>query len=171
MARSGSQGPAADVAVVLGAAVRADGRPSPALARRTLHAVALLRRGAVGHLLLTGGVGRHPPSEASVMRAVAVGAGVDPGRLLLDESAGTTLESARACARLISARGWSRVLLVSDAYHLPRARLAFRHFGIAAGVSAPPAGRGDTAEWQWLLLHLRELVAFPWYLVRLRLSR
>lgn len=161
----------ADVGVVLGAAVWAGGEPSPALTRRTLHAVHLARAGAVRHLLLTGGVGRHPPSEATVMRAVAVGAGLDPARLVLEETATTTLESARACARIIAARGWTRVLLVSDAYHLPRARLAFRRFGIAAGGSAPPGGRGETAEWQWLLLHLRELVAIPWYVVRLPFAR
>lgn len=157
----------ADVAVVLGAAVWAGGRPSPALTRRTLHAVQLARAGAVRHLLLTGGLGRHPPSEASVMRALAVAAGIEPARLVLEERATSTLESARECARIIAARGWSRVLLVSDSYHLPRARLAFRRFGVAARASAPPGGRGDTAEWQWLLLHLRELVAIPWYLVRL----
>lgn len=166
MARSGAD---ADVAVVLGAAVRAGGRPSPALARRTRHAVELLRGGAVDHLLLTGGVGRHPPSEASVMYALARDAGIAPARLVLEDTATTTLESARACARIIAARRWSRVLLVSDAYHLPRARLAFRHFGVAASASAPPVG--DPREWQWLLLSLRELVAIPWYLVRLPLTR
>jgi uncharacterized SAM-binding protein YcdF (DUF218 family) len=157
----------ADVAVVLGAAVWPGGRASPALARRTLHAVRLARAGSVHHLLLTGGVGRHPPSEASVMRALAVGAGLDAARLVLEERATSTLESARECARIIAERGWSQVLLVTDAYHLPRARLAFRHFGVAARGSPPPEGRGDTATWQWLLLHLRELGAIPWYLLRL----
>ena len=170
MARSGADASAeADVAVVLGAAVRSGGHPSPALARRTRHAVRLARAGVVRHLLLTGGVGRHPPSEASVMRAVAVEAGIDPARLVLEETAASTLESARACARIITERGWTRVLLVSDSYHLPRARLAFRHFGIVARGSAPP-GRGDTAEWRWILFHMRELVAIPWYVIRLPLA-
>ena len=170
MQRSGTgappEGDDADVAVVLGAAVRAHGRPSPALWRRTMHAVQLAHAGAVRHLLLTGGVGRHPPSEASVMRTIAECAGIDPSRLLLEERATSTLESARDCARIITARGWTRVIVVSDRYHLARALMAFRHFGVAARGSAPP-GRGDTAEWRWLLLHLRELVAIPWYMVRL----
>jgi uncharacterized SAM-binding protein YcdF (DUF218 family) len=139
--------------------------------RRTLLAVQLARAGAVRHLLLTGGVGRHPPSEASVMRAIALGAGIEPARLVLEERATSTLESARECARIIADRGWSRILLVSDAYHLPRARLAFHRFGVSARGSAPSGGRGDTASWQWLLLHLRELVAIPWYVVRLPLVR
>jgi uncharacterized SAM-binding protein YcdF (DUF218 family) len=174
MQRSGTGAPAAgrdaDVAVVLGAAVWTQGRPSPALLRRTLHAVALAQRGSVHHLLLTGGVGRHPPSEASVMRQIAERAGVEAARLVLEESATTTLESARECARIIAARGWTRVVVVTDGYHLARALLAFRHFGVAAHGSPPPE-HGDTATWQWLLLHLRELVAIPWYLVRLAVEK
>ncbi len=174
MQRSGTGAPPedydADVAVVLGAAVWAHGRPSPTLLRRTLHAVALAHAGRVRHLLFTGGVGQHPPSEASVMRDVATRAGVAAPRLLLEESATTTLESARACARIIAAHGWTRVVVVTDRYHLARSLLAFRHFGVSARGSAPP-DRGDTAEWRWLLLHLRELVAIPWYLVRLPLTK
>jgi uncharacterized SAM-binding protein YcdF (DUF218 family) len=172
MQRSGTgappEGREADVAVVLGAAVWAHGRPSPTLWRRTMHAVELAHRGAVAHLLLTGGVGRHPPSEASVMRAVAERAGVSPSRLVREETATTTLESARACARIIGERGWTRVLVVTDRYHLARSLMAFRHFGVLARGSAPP---DDTAGWQWLFLHLRELVAIPWYLVRLTVEK
>ena len=170
MPRSAEQD-VADVAVVLGAAVWPGGRPSPTLARRTLHGVALLRAGAARHLLLTGGVGRHPPSEASVMRELAEHAGVARARIVLDEQATTTLDSARACAAIIAARGWRRVLIVTDRYHLPRALLAFRRFGVAAQGSPPPEGRGDTAQWTWLLLTLRELVAIPWYVVRLALEK
>lgn len=161
----------ADVAVVLGAAVWSGGRPSPTLARRTLHGVHLLQRGAARHLLLTGGIGRHPPSEASVMRGLAERAGVPAARMLLDESAGTTLDSARTCAAMIAARRWTRVLIVTDRYHLPRALLAFRRFGIVAQGSPPPEGRGDTGQWEWVLLSLRELVAIPWYVVRLALVK
>lgn len=174
MQRSGtgatSAGREADVAVVLGAAVWANGEPSPTLVRRTMHAVELARRGVVGHLLLTGGVGQHPPSEASVMRQVATQAGLDPARLVLEERAATTLDSARECARIIAERGWTRVVVVTDRYHLARTLLAFRHFGIAARGSAPPE-HGETATWHWLLLHLRELVAIPWYLVRLAVEK
>lgn len=174
MQRSGTgappEGREADVAVVLGAAVRPHGRPSPTLWRRTMHAVELARSGAVAHLLLTGGVGRHPPSEAAVMRAIAERAGIPPARLVLDETAATTLESARACARIIAARGWTRVLLVTDRYHLARSLMAFRHFGVAARGSAPP-DPADTAAWRRLLLNARELVAIPWYVVRLAVER
>jgi vancomycin permeability regulator SanA len=174
MQRSGSgappEGRAADVAVVLGAAVWAQGRPSPTLWRRTMHAVELARSNTVAYLLLTGGVGRHPPAEAIVMRSIAERAGIEPGRLLLEETATTTLESARACARIIAAHRWTRVLIVTDRYHLARSLMAFRHFGVVARGSAAPDAT-DTAGWQSVLLHVRELVAIPWYLVRLAVEK
>ncbi|WP_300535496.1 ElyC/SanA/YdcF family protein, partial [uncultured Mameliella sp.] len=55
------------VALVLGASVRPDGRPSPALTRRVAHAVALWQAGRVGTLVLSGGVRTHPPAEAEGM--------------------------------------------------------------------------------------------------------
>lgn len=171
MPRSAEQGAAADAAVVLGAAVWAGGQASPTLARRALHGVALLHSGGARHLLLTGGVGRHPPSEASVMRALALRAGVPAARIVVDETSTTTLESARACAAIIAARGWRRVLVVTDRYHLPRALLAFRRFGVTAQGSPPPESRGDTASWKQVLLSLRELVAIPWYVVRLTVEK
>ena len=55
-----------DVIVVLGAAVWPGGQPSPALQRRVMHAVDLMQRGYAAYLLVTGGMGQYPPTEASV---------------------------------------------------------------------------------------------------------
>ena len=157
--------------MVLGAAVLAGGEPSASLARRVRHAVRLWREGAVGHLLLTGGVGKHPPSEAEVMRRLAERDGVDPSRIVLEEHATTTLESAAHCAPIIAAHGWRRVVLVTDRYHLPRTLLAFRSHGVEAHGSAPIDGRGGTARWRWAAMYLRELAALPWYLLQSRRRR
>ena len=161
----------ADVAVVLGAAVGAGGVPSASLARRVHHAARLLLEDATTHLLLTGGVGRHPPSEAEVMRRLAERDGVDPSRIIVEDRSRTTLESAARCAPLITARGWHDVLLVTDRYHLPRALLAFRAYGIHAQGSAPSNGHAGTSSWRWTYMYLREAAAFPWYLLRTRCSR
>ena len=162
---------AADVAVVLGAAVLAGGEPSASLARRVRHAARLWRDGAVAHLLLTGGVGTHPPSEAEVMRRLAERDGVDPSRIVLEDRATTTLESAAYCAPIIATHGWRRVVLITDRYHLPRAIVAFRSHGVQARGSAPTDGRGGTPRWRWAAMHVRELAALPWYLLRTRRRR
>jgi len=163
--------PTEDVAVVLGAAVRAGGLPSASLARRIHHAAGLVREGAVAHLLLTGGIGKHPPSEAELMRRLAERDGVPASRIVLEDRATTTLESAAYCAPIIAAHGWRRVLLVTDRYHLPRALIAFRSCGVHARGSVPANGGTGTPRWRWALLHLREIAALPWYLVKTRLRR
>ncbi len=153
---------------MLGAAVLAGGTPSASLARRVRHAVRLWHDGAVAYLLLTGGVGLHPPAEAEVMRRLAERDGVDPSRIILEDRATTTLESALHCAPIIAARGWGRVVLVTDRYHLPRALLVFRRYGVDAAGSAPTDGRAGTSRWRWALMHARELIALPWYVAKMR---
>src|SRR5436190_16587366 len=89
-----------DVIVVLGAAVWPDEQPSPALRRRVLHAVDLLQRGYASHLLVTGGVGKHPPAEAEVMQCLAVAHGIPHASIVLEDQATSPFESACRCRAL-----------------------------------------------------------------------
>jgi uncharacterized SAM-binding protein YcdF (DUF218 family) len=154
-----------DVIVVLGAAVWPGGQASPALQRRVLHAVHLLQRGYAPHLLVTGGVGKHPPAEAEVMQRLAVAHGIPHASIVLEAQATSTFESALRCRDLLGQRGWSRVLLVTDRFHLPRARLAFCSVGIRAVGSAAP-GRPARRQCKRAYYYLREGCALVWYLGR-----
>ncbi|WP_185961351.1 YdcF family protein [Telmatospirillum sp. J64-1] len=161
--------PPFDAAVVLGAKVYPDGTPSPALLRRIEKAEELWRRGRVGHLLLSGGVGEPPFREACVMRDILQARGLPGPILLTEETSRNTLDNARFCARILAEQGWRRVLLVTDDFHLPRALYAFRRFGIAAR----PCAVRSPAPWRlpFLLACLREAVAFPVYLWRVERAR
>lgn len=163
---SGSGGePAADAVVVLGCALRG-GLPSPALVRRVERGIALLRCGAAPLLVLSGGGA--PLSEAAAMRDLALAQGVGAEALLLEPRSRNTFENARETARLLQGSGLGRVVLVSDRYHLPRARLLFRAAGLAvAGCDGPPP-RGLIREWP---LYLREAAAFMRLLPRLLAAR
>ena len=154
-----------DVIVVLGAAVWPGGQPSPALRRRILHAVDLLQRGYATHLLVTGGVGNHPPAEAEVMQRLAVALGIRRASIVLEDQATSTFESAWRCRDLLWQHGWSRVLIVTDRYHLTRALLAFRSVGVRAVGSAVP-GKPARRLWQRWHYYLRERLALAWYLGR-----
>ena len=154
-----------DVIVVLGAAVWPDGQPSPALQCRVLHAVDLLQRGYAPHLLVSGGVGKHPPAEAEVMQRLAVAHGIPRTSIVLEDQATSTFESAWRCRDLLGQHSWSRVLVVTDHYHLTRALLAFRSVGIRAGGSAVP-GKPARRLWQRWPYYLRERLALVWYLGR-----
>jgi uncharacterized SAM-binding protein YcdF (DUF218 family) len=158
--------PHVDSTIVLGAAVLTGGLPSPSLERRVLHAIDLFGKGKTSFLIFTGGLGKHPPSEAQLMKRIAMDHGVPEPCLILEETATTTLESAKACAEILRARKWSlTAIVVTDRYHLPRAILAFRSCGVHAIGSAPAAGRGTTSIWRWWYLHFRETLALPWYML------
>jgi len=154
-----------DVIVVLGAAVWPDGQPSPALQRRILHAVDLLQRGYAAYLLVTGGMGKYPPAEAAVMQCLAVAHGILPQYILCEDQATSTFASALRCCDILRQRGWSRVLVVTDRYHLPRALFAFWTCGLCAAGSAAPGKVARRLRRRWYY-YLREGLALPWYLVR-----
>ncbi len=154
-----------NVIVVLGAAVWPDEQPSPALQRRILHAVDLLQRGYATYLLVTGGLGKYPPAEAAVMQRLAVAHGIPPQRILCEDQATSTFTSALRCCDILRQRGWSRVLVVTDRYHLPRALFAFWICGRRAVGSAAPGKPARRLRRRWYY-YLREGLALPWYLVR-----
>jgi uncharacterized SAM-binding protein YcdF (DUF218 family) len=145
-----------DAIVVLGC------RGSAALRRRLEVGIRLFNEGAAPLLALSGGGGSSLP-EAELMRRAALAHGVPPAALLVEPGSRNTLENARETARLLSARGLHSVLLVSDRAHLLRAAVLFRLAGLRvagrAGVPAPSFARGVGAS-------LRELLAFPWSLLR-----
>lgn len=151
--------------IVLGAKVRPDGSPSPALARRVAHAVALARAGQVENLLMSGGPVGHPIPEARVMRDLALAAGLDPARVHVEEESRDTIGNARLSAPIVAARGWTRLLVVTDTYHLPRALLIFRRHGLPATGSG---ARPETPRAEWWLAHGREMFALIKTLWRLR---
>lgn len=160
-----------DVIVVLGAAVWSRGRPSPTLERRLRRGLELFRQGKADYLLFTGGLGRHPPAEAELMRQLALAAGVAPDRIAVETASHSTLENATNSAKIMADRGWRSALLVSDRLHLPRAILAFR----AAGVKAH--AKGVSGAWRkspfrkWWQYPVYEVTAFFWYLGLILLGR
>ena len=155
----------AQAIVVLGARVIPGGVPGDSLRARTLHAVALYRRGLAPAILCTGGVGDFPPAEAQAAAALARQQGVPAAALFLESRSTSTWENALHAARICRAHGWRRVLLVSDPYHLFRARRDFERAGLSVHPS-PAVGcernrtPGRRAFWagREVLLILRDLL-------------
>ena len=147
--------------IVFGAAVRPDGSPSGTL-RRRIRAAAMAGNARPLRYLVTGGLVRHPPAEATVMRRLLLELGVADDRILIEDRARNTRQSASLCASILRRRGdVGDVLLCSSRYHLPRCRLLLRLNGIdcrsgAASDDAGAVGRGRYA-YSWL----RELAAMP----------
>ena len=127
--------PARPIALVLGAAVWPGGRPSPTLARRTAHAIALYRAGQVGAVMGCGGPGAHPPAEAAVIARLCQEAGLPAAAILVEDRSTTTRENLSYAKALLPAGAGA--VIVTDAYHAPRARLIARQIGLDATVSTP----------------------------------
>lgn len=150
-----------DAIVVAGCRVGPDGRPSIALQRRTARAVDLWKEGRAPRVLFTGGVGRYPPSEARAAATFAEGLGLPPDAVLLEDASTSTEENARFSAER---HGFTRVLVVTDAWHVFRARRVFaRYFTEVAGAGSN--GRLDAR----VVGALREVLAVVYYGVTGRL--
>jgi uncharacterized SAM-binding protein YcdF (DUF218 family) len=153
-------GGAATAIVIFGAAVRPDGTPSTTLRRRVEAAAAFGRRLPGVLYVPTGAVGRHGPSEASVMAALLRDLGVAAGQIVLEETATDTLSSVRAVRRLLGGR--RAVYAATSAYHLPRCVALLRLAGVPARACPPPrvrAARSFRRRWFW---RLREGAALPY---------
>lgn len=157
-----------DVAIILGARILADGRPSPAMIRRVERGVALLRQGRARALLMSGGVTGGDIAEAVLMRGLALAAGADPEAVHVEDRARDTIQNALFSAVLVRARGWRRLAVVTDSFHVPRVSYIFRRFGLAAAIIGVRPARPTR---QWWLAHGREVLAMPWTILRVEAHR
>jgi vancomycin permeability regulator SanA len=126
--------PSAPVAVVFGAGLRRDGRPTAVLYDRVAAAVQLYRAGKVEQLLMSGTRSSESYDEPAAMRDLAIELGV-PGQAIQVDGQGT--RTFASCERAAETFGYGQALLVSQRYHLPRALATCEALGIQAdGVSA-----------------------------------
>jgi uncharacterized SAM-binding protein YcdF (DUF218 family) len=135
-------------------------------------AVAFATRFADPMFIPTGAVGRHGPSEASVMAALLQARGIPPGRILREETGTDTLSSAYAVSALLhSHRIRAPVFAASSLYHLPRCLLLLRLTGTRAHAAIPPVVPAATRWWWRAYWWLRELPALPYDCALALLSR
>lgn len=150
----------ADAIVVLGARVYADGRPSEALAERVLTGAALYREGLAPRLVVSGGTGEEGHSEARVMRAIAMRAGV-PAEAIIEDPLGVSTEATADNLEVIAKRhGIRTVLAVSHYHHLPRIKLLFTRRGLPCFTVR--ADEGATLLRGTPYYVLRETAALSW---------
>jgi uncharacterized SAM-binding protein YcdF (DUF218 family) len=90
----------------------------------------------VGLRLLRDGAGR----LLIVFNATGSGEEDEDGHLYVRPDPYTTRGEARAVAKLAREHGWRSIIVVTSAYHVPRARMIFRRAwdGELRMVSAPP---------------------------------
>jgi uncharacterized SAM-binding protein YcdF (DUF218 family) len=156
----------ADVILVLGAA-EYRGRPSPVFKARLDHALELYRRGLAPWVLTSGGAGGDPVfTEGGVGRAYLVGNGVPSEAIIVEPEAETTAQSMAAVAEIMRRMGLRTCILVSDGYHIFRAKqmLATQGFTVYGSPRPDPSEEGARKWW----LYARQSVGYLLWRVGIR---
>jgi uncharacterized SAM-binding protein YcdF (DUF218 family) len=136
-----------DAIVVLGAA-QYDGRPSPQLQARLDHALELWNLNLASYIVVTGGKQEGDRfTEAATARKFFEANGVASDLIFEENSGMTTYASLFAVAQLANQVGIDRVLIVSDPFHLLRAKLIANEVGLSASSSSTQSSviRGSAA--------------------------
>ena len=129
-------------------------------------------------VIVTGGVERNDTTEAELMRQVLQQEFEVSGDIFVEQQSSNTLENAQYCRAIMGRQKFTNPLLVSSAFHMPRALLAFNRF--INTITPAPMGfmhseidyiPGDfipnsKSLWEnYLALH--ELIGYWWYKIKL----
>ena len=103
-----------------------------------MRAADLYHQGRVSHLIGCGGLGRWPPTEAAAIGDLLVAAGVPADCIRYEDQSTRTLENIRFALPILAALSAKQVIIVTDWYHAPRARLIARRLGLSVRTASPP---------------------------------
>lgn len=121
------------VGMVLGTGVYA-GKPRPLLEERLKTAAELYRKGKVVKLVLSGDSRSADYDEPLAMKKYLIAAGVPEKALEVD---GAGLRTYESCVGLKERLGYTKTLVITQDFHIPRALFTCQMLGIEArGVSA-----------------------------------
>jgi len=155
----------ADAIIVLGAR-QVRGIPSPVFQARLDHALMLFQGGYTSNIILTGGIGEGETiSEAEVGRQYLLSKGVKAENIKQENSGRTTWQSMQSAAQIASDHGWQSVILVSDGFHLLRAKKMASDLGLKSYTSptqTSPITQNKSVELKYIL---RENSVFWAYII------
>lgn len=157
----------ADAIVVYGAAEYV-GHPSPVYRARLDHAYTLFERGLAPVIITTGGAGGDPHfSEGQVGRDYLESRGISDGDMIAETQGGDTDQSTQRVAVILRANGMQSCILVSDAYHMFRAKQMMEAQGIKVYISPRPDSVPKTLFGRFLAA-LRESFSYVLYKAHIR---
>lgn len=148
----------ADIIVVLGAA-EYNGRPSPVFRARLDHAYDLYRKGLASLILTSGGSGGDPQfTEGEVGRDYLVRRGIPAENIVVESEGDSTVETILAVSEIMRRMNLHSAILVSDGYHIFRAKRILENEGMRVfGAPRPDRPRGA---WRQRWLHLRQACGY-----------
>ncbi len=156
---------AADVIVILGAGVQRDNTPGLAVRRRVSHAADLWRAGYAPMIICTGGKPlNRTRSEADVCAELLTKEhGLPESVIIQEDQSRSTEENALYTHVIMREKGWQTAIVVSDNYHVFRAKRLFNNEGVIAFPS--PASEQAPLHLYFGYL-IREVAALQWQVVK-----
>ena len=162
--------PNADAVLVLGGGIR----PTPAhglgievseAGDRLLCGVRLWKEGKAQVLIASGARVSFQPNdpiapEAVLSKRLAQELGVPASAMLLNDRARTTAEEAQRIHDLAKTEGWKQLIVVTSAFHMPRALASFQHqnnlqiIPVACDYRLEPRSNNQAFNWSELLIDL-----------------
>lgn len=124
----------ADCIIVLGAAVRAGGKPSAMLNDRLLVGIDAYENCVSNRIIMSGDHGRKDYDEVNVMKQFAIDKNVPSEAVFMDHAGFSTYDSMYRAKAVFKAK---KVIIISQKYHLYRAVYIAEKLGLdAIGISA-----------------------------------
>ena len=153
----------ADMAIVLGNRVDADGSLSPVLRGRVDRALTLYRQGRVPRIMVSGGLGEHAGHypEGLAMKQYLVARGVPADRIIEDDHGENTYLTAKDFLPVADSLHISSAIVVSSFYHITRSKYIIRKLGFRNVHS----DASQAFFWNDLVGLPRDAVAFYKYLL------
>ena len=162
--------PKADAVLVLGGGIR----PAPTqdlgvevseAGDRLLCGVRLWKQGTAPVLITSGARVSFQPNdpiapEAVLSQQLAQELGVPASAVLLNDQARTTAEEAQRIKQLAAEQGWKQLILVTSAFHMPRALASFKRqsnlkiIPVACDYRLDPQSKDQPFSWQELMIDL-----------------
>lgn len=131
----------AQAAIVLGAAAWGN-RPSPVYKERLNHAIGLYHNDMVDKIVFTGGTPKVGyPTEAAVGQRYALQQGVAIGDVLSENTSRDTYQNLINAQKVANQVDLDDFILVSDPYHMARAKLMAEDLGMQVQISPTPTTR------------------------------
>jgi len=119
---------------------------------RANQAINLYKNGWSNKLIFSGAAqDKSGPSNAAVMKALAIAAGVPESNIYIDEYSETTGQNATNSQTIFAQNNIRRVILVTSGYHQRRASLEFnKRTGDVVILNSPVQADADWSFWWWL---------------------
>lgn len=152
----------ADAILILGNTVEASGLPSERLRGRLDKGLSLYMSNISKTIIVSGGDGLEGYNEAEVMSSYLINKGVPANDIIIDKSGNTTYQTAQNLKQIIRERDIKSIVIVSQYFHLLRAKMAVDKIGINEVYLSAGTSPFELRDFYSIP---REVIAYYYYLI------